>query len=182
VTVHGPSQYLAHTVHNHFIPFNFRHRLFAPSPVHPTFTGFPPTHNFTPLNSPSHQPSTRCPTSCTYHADLNRILYTRVRQLPASYIYHSSSHLRALLYNAITLSFSLTSACAGPRAGFPGQTFRSSATQRLEYSTADATSIIKSIDRALRQLSSYLFCPNSGTAYCLRPVGDGVFCFRNVRI
>jgi hypothetical protein len=60
---------------------------------------------------------------------------------------------------------------------------KSSAAQRLEQcSTADATSIIKSIDRAQLQLSLLIFYPDSGTTYCVRPVGDGVFCFRNVGI
>jgi hypothetical protein len=81
-------------------PFTLTSSIQSPSPVAPVarlFTTWPlfhrlPTHNF-PLNT------TRCPTSCTYHADFNRILYIWVRQLLASYIYHSSSHLRVLLYN-----------------------------------------------------------------------------------
>ncbi len=142
---------------SHLHPFNLCHRLFASFPS-PLFHRLP-THNFPPFNTSSRQSFTRCPTSCTYHADFNWILYTRVWQLLASYIYHSSSHLRALLYNITIPSFRLTSGgCRRifevspsglPKAKVPQRWLEQSLEQ---YNTADATSIMKSIDRALLQL------------------------------
>ncbi|KAH9061344.1 hypothetical protein EDB87DRAFT_415932 [Lactarius vividus] len=173
VTVHGPSQHLLHSVHIYSI-HSICHRLFVPSPVHLSFTAF--LHiSLTPLLvSPS-----RCPTSCTYHADFNRILYSRVRQLLASYIYHSSSHSRALLYNITTPSFRLTAGgCRGIFEVSPSGLPKAKVPQRcvgaVQYGRCH---IYPLIGGAASVALSLIFSPGSGTTYCLYPVGDGVFCF-----